>query len=213
MQSVLRKMAFSAGALALGVGLSACGKVKDMPSSDKQSQNEAPAGDVVSKAFQGIWSDYGYVSSSNSTSSTPVLTPHNVESHLKIAADGTIFRLSKYEVAGSGPDPRKVTLQYEEAGKVTMITPHSTALLPKGIFLETLLASSDHFGLSAPSFEMVRFTNGEKPEICILAWEGDHGGYLGGSNDFPYESQCYQRFTLKQMEDYFRDKAKQSSGH
>ncbi len=200
MQSVLKKWAFSAGALALSVGLSACGKVKDMPSSDKQSQTEAPAGDAVPKSFQGIWShDRGGI-------------PADGETHLKIEADGTLNQLESFQVLNAGSATPTVSLKYKVVGKLTMQTLHSVGLDASGDFLAALQKEASKIGVLKGNYEVIRHTSRGNPQLCILAWEDDHGGFLDSSDAHSSDTYCFERFDLTKMEDYLRDTAKQCAG-
>jgi hypothetical protein len=209
MQSVLKKVAFGAGALALGVGLSACGKLKDMPSSGKQSQTEAPATAVIPTSFQGVWSHAYHVYPPNEKDGTP----QDGENHFKLAADGTLSQLESFQVSGTGNSSQRVSLKYKVVGKVAMRTPHSADLDARGEYLQKLQDLAVRIGVWNPSFEVVRVTHYKTPQLCVLAWEDDRGGALEGSAEDDSEDQCFERFSLAQMENYLKDKAKQGAGH
>ncbi len=205
MQSVLKKMAFSAGALVLTVGLSACGKVKDMPSSDKQSQTGVPAQVEIPTSFQGIWSHAYHVYPPNEKDGTP----QDGENHFKLAADGTLSQLESFQVSGSGNYNQRVSLKYKVVGKIGMRSLHSADLDARGEYLQMLQDLAIRIGVFKPSFELVRNTNYFAPQLCVFAWEDDRGGVLEGSAQDGSDSQCFERFTLAQMENYLKDKAKQ----
>jgi hypothetical protein len=204
MQSVLKKMAFSAGALALGVGLSACGKVKDMPRNDKQSQSEAPAGDVVPVSFQGIWSHAYHVYPPNEKDGTP----QDGEDHFKLAADGTLYQLVSFRRPAEGVIGGRLELKYQVVGKVSMVTPHSAKLAAFNDFQEKLQYLAQLIGQGNPAFEILRITNEGPVQLCIAAWENDGGGILQGNAKDGSEVQCFERFTSLQMEKYLKETAK-----
>ncbi len=204
MQFVLRQMALSAGVLALSVGLAACGKVKDMPSSDKQSQNEAPGVATIPSSFQGIWSHAYHVYPPNEKDGTPV----DGEDHLKLSADGTLSQLVSFRRPAQGVTGGRLDLKYQVVGKVSMTTPHSAKLQAINTFLEKLEELAELIGLGNPGFEVLRVTNEGAPQLCILAWEGDRGGVLQGNANDGSDIQCFERFTSLQMEKYLKEVAK-----
>lgn len=206
MQLGLKKGVLGAGALALTLGLSACGKVKDMPSSDKQSQTEAPAAAAIPSSFQGIWSHAYHAYPPNEKEGTPV----DGEDHLKLSADGTLSQLVSFRRPTPGLTGGRLELKYQVVGKVRMSTPHSAKLEATDTFLEKLQYLAQVIGLGNPSFEIFRVTNEGAPQLCILAWEDDRGGVLHGHATDGSDIQCFERFTSAQMEKYLKEISKPS---